>query len=229
MTSLTASNHRQRDEFLAEEGNQWFARNRGALEADSPARQRVVLRISDQFIGAGTRARLRVLEIGCGPGQNLAALASRCPIEAAGIEPSADAVALGRSRYPEFDLRVGTADQLPWADAAFDVVWFGFCLYLVDRPLLQRVVAEADRVLADGGLLAILDFDPDQPCRRPYHHRPGLMSYKMDHARLFLANPAYVLVDKFATSHTTGHWEADPQERVALTLCRKCLQHAYRE
>ena len=225
MTNLT---YRQRDEFLADEGNQWFARNRGALEADSPARQRIVQRIADQFVESSPETRLRVLEIGCGPGQNLAALASRRAIEAAGIEPSSDAVALGRSRHPEFDLRVGTADQLPWADAAFDVVWFGFCLYLVDRPLLQRVVAEADRVLADGGLLAILDFDPDQPCRRPYHHRPGLMSYKMDHARLFLANPAYVLVDKLATSHTTGHWETDPQERVALTLCRKNLQHAYK-
>ena len=50
----------------------------------------------------------------------------------------------------------------------------------------------------------------------------------MDHARLFLANPAYVLAEKRATSHTTGRWEADPQERVAVTVCRKDLAHAYR-
>ena len=104
----------------------------------------------------------------------------------------------------------------------------GFCLYLVDRSLLQRVVAEADRVLANGGLLAILDFDPDVPCARPYHHRPGLMSYKMDYAALFLANPAYVLVDKLSTSHTTGQWDPDPQERVALSLSRKNLEQAYK-
>jgi ubiquinone/menaquinone biosynthesis C-methylase UbiE len=217
--------HRQRDEFLADEGNQWFSRNRGALEADSPARQRIVQRLADQI---DPTRRQRVLEIGCGPAQNLSTLAGHRTLDAAGIDPSSDAIAQGLARHPDYDLRVGTADQLPWTDAAFDVVWFGFCLYLVDRPLLQRVVAEADRVLADGGLLAILDFDPDQPCRRPYHHRPGLMSYKMDHARLFLANPAYVLIDKLATSHTTGHWEPDPQERVALTLCRKNLPNAYK-
>lgn len=228
MTKRVTSATHQRDEFLANEGNQWFARNRTALEADSAFRQRVVQRLVEQFPAAGAGSPLRVLEIGCGPAQNLAALANRMTIAAAGIDPSVDAVAAGRAHYPEFDLRVGSADHLPWADAAFDVVWFGFCLYLVDRSLLQRVVAEADRVLADGGLLAILDFDPDHPCQRPYHHFPGLTSFKMDYSRLFIANPAYVLVDKLATSHTTGQWEPDPQERVALTLCRKNLRYAYK-
>jgi hypothetical protein len=52
----------------------------------------------------------------------------------------------------------------------------------------------------------------------------------MDYARLFLANPAYVMVDKLAVSHTPeGGWHPDPQERVALTLCRKSLACAYKE
>lgn len=215
----------QRDEFLASEGDQWFARNRSALDATSPARERIVDRLAGQM-PPGRAAR--VLEIGCGPGHNLALLASRRPIEGHGIDPSSDAIACGTARHPQLRLQVGTADALPFADGAFDLVWFGFCLYLVDRPLLYRVVAEADRVLADGGLLAILDFDPGAPCARPYHHRPGLMSYKMDYAALFLANPAYVLVDKLSTSHTTGEWEPDPQERVALTLCRKNFEQAYK-
>jgi SAM-dependent methyltransferase len=215
----------QRDEFLATEGNQWFARNRSALDAASPAREKIVDRLAGQL--APGRAT-RVLEIGCGQGQNLASLAARQPIEGHGIDPSSDAIACGAARYPGLRLQVGTADSLPFPDGAFDLVWFGFCLYLVDRSLLQRVVAEADRVLANGGLLAILDFDPDVPCARPYHHRPGLMSYKMDYAALFLANPAYVLVDKLSTSHTTGQWDPDPQERVALSLSRKNLEQAYK-
>ena len=162
----------QRDEFLATEGNQWFARNRSALDAASPAREKIVDRLAGQL--APGRAT-RVLEIGCGQGQNLASLAARQPIEGHGIAPSSDAIACGAARYPGLRLQVGTADSLPFPDGAFDLVWFGFCLYLVDRSLLQRVVAEADRVLANGGLLAILDFDPDVPCARPYHHRPGLM------------------------------------------------------
>jgi adenylyltransferase/sulfurtransferase len=42
---------------------------------------------------------------------------------------------------------------------ALDLVLFGFCLYLVDRKLISRVVAEADRVLKDTGFLGIVDFD----------------------------------------------------------------------
>jgi SAM-dependent methyltransferase len=215
----------QKLEFLAAEGDQWHARNRAALAAPSPLRELAVDCIA-AHLPAGRAAR--VLEIGCGQGGNLAALAQRQAIEAHGIEPSREAVAAGTALYPGLSLRTGTADALPYDDAAFDLVWFGFCLYLVDRSLLMRAVAEADRVLRDGGALAIVDFDPEAPVVRPYHHRPGLNSYKMDHGRLFLANPAYVLAEKRATSHTTGRWEADPQERVAVTVCRKDLAHAYR-
>jgi ubiquinone/menaquinone biosynthesis C-methylase UbiE len=215
----------QKQDFLSAEGDQWFARNRATLEAPSVVREQIVGRIA-AHLNPGSSTR--VLEIGSGMGSNLAALAQHCSIEGHGIEPSQQAVAAGTQRFPALALRTGSADELPYADASFDVVWFGFCLYLVDRTLLQRVVAEADRVLRDGGLLAIVDFDPDAPCSRPYHHRPGLRSYKMDYSRLFLANPAYALVEKYATSHTTGRWENDPQERVALTLSRKNLEQAYR-
>lgn len=216
----------QKTAFLADEGNRWYERNRAALQTPSPLRDRIVSRLAEQL----TRGVYhRVLEVGCGQGGNLAALARLRDIDALGVEPSAQAVEEGGQLHSGLRLQVGTADCLPFADGSLDVVWFGFCLYLIDRTLLQRVVAEADRVLRDGGLLAIVDFDPDQPCKRPYHHRPGLHSYKMDHSRLFLANPAYVLVDKLSTSHTHGGWESDPQERVSLTLCRKDLGHAYRE
>ncbi len=216
----------QKAAFLTDEGNRWYERNRAALQARSFLRERVVARLAEQLDPV---ERHRVLEIGCGEGGNLAALDLLLDIDAHGIEPSAQAVEEGRRLHPGLALQVGTADCLPFAQATKDVVWFGFCLYLIDRALLQRVVAEADRVLRDGGLLAIVDFDPDQPCKRPYHHRPGLHSYKMDYSRLFLANPAYVLVDKLSLGHNNGVWVTDPQERVSLTLCRKDMDHAYRE
>jgi ubiquinone/menaquinone biosynthesis C-methylase UbiE len=214
----------QKSAFLDGEGDQWLARNRRALEADNAQRDAVVERVARQL---APEHRATVLEIGCGQGVNLERLASLRPIQAHGIDPSREAVAAGQARNAALSLRVATADALPYDDATFDVVWFGFCLYLIDRPLLLRVVAEADRVLRDGGLLAILDFDPAAPCRRIYHHLPHLHSYKMDHARLFLANPAYVLVEKISMQHDSAAWTADPQERVALSLCRKALEQAY--
>ena len=216
--------HIQKSAFLTSEGNRWFQRNRDASNGLPSIGDLVVRRVASHLAGIGNA---HVLEIGCGQGQNLAALAAQLSIVAHGIDPSDDAISAGTSRFPSLSLQKGSADALPYADNSFDVVWFGFCLYLVDRPLLFRVVAEADRVLRDGGLLVILDFDPGQPSRRPYHHCPGLYSYKMDHARLFLANPAYVLVEKQSTSHDTGQWSADPQERVAMTLCRKNTDYAY--
>lgn len=215
----------QKSEFLRGEGDQWFSRNRAALTAPSALRDMLVGRISDQL---PTDRVSRVLEIGCGQGNNLAELGVRRSIEGHGVDPSKEAITAGERNFPSLSLVTATADELPFDDASFDVVWFGFCLYLVDRTLLMRTIAEADRVLREGGLLAIVDFDPDAPCVRPYHHRAGLHSYKMDHARLFLANPAYVLVEKISASHTTGRWEVDPQERIALTMCRKNLKQAYR-
>jgi ubiquinone/menaquinone biosynthesis C-methylase UbiE len=213
----------QKDHFLHGEGDSWFQRNRTALAALSSWRAQFVAHVASQ-LPAG---KPRVLEIGCGEGSNLAALGERCPIDAHGIEPSAQAVDTGRATHAGLDLRCGTADSLPYEDASFDLVWFGFCLYLVDRSLLFRCVSEADRVLRNGGTLAIVDFDPHVPMRRAYHHKPGLWSYKMDHSRLFLANPAYRLVEKVSASHAGPGWVQDPNERLALWICRKDAENAY--
>lgn len=215
----------QREAFLSGEGDGYFKRNQAALERNDDARNLVVSRISHHLNGM---TGPRVLEIGCATGGNLAALGALNSIEGVGIDPSAEAVRAGAAQFPSLSLHVGTADNLRFTDASFDLVWFGFCLYLVDRPLLHRVVAECDRVLRDGGLLVIYDFDPDVPCVRQYRHLPGLNSYKMDYSRLYLANPAYSLIEKLSFSHSDLQWSADPQERLGLWICRKNMQSAYR-
>lgn len=215
----------QRDVFAAQEGDGYFRRNRASLDKGSEIRDLVIHRIAHQLSATATS---RVLEVGCATGANLAVMGGLRPIAGFGVDPSAAAVASGNVRYPALSLTAATADRLPYEDASFDVVWFGFCLYLIDRALLHRVVAEADRVLKDGGTLAIHDFDPDAPTVRPYHHHPGLNSYKMDYARLFLADPAYVLAEKISFTHQSAHWSPDAQERVGLWICRKNTQAAYR-
>jgi SAM-dependent methyltransferase len=215
----------QRDAFREQEGNGYFLRNEESLKQRSPVRDLVTARIAHHL---PTTAKSRVLEVGCASAGNLAALNEMRPIEGFGIDPSVNAVRAGQERFPAFVLQAGTADSLPFDDGSMDVVWFGFCLYLIDRPLLHRVVAEADRVLKDGGMLVIFDFDPDAPCVRPYRHYAGLNTYKMDYSRLFLGDPAYLLAEKLCFSHNGVQWADDVQERLGLWICRKSIRHAYR-
>jgi SAM-dependent methyltransferase len=216
----------QKEIFLAEEGDKWYGRNAAGLAAASPVRELAASVLASHL---PSQSPAKVLEIGCGRGDNLASLHRSRAIEGYGIDPSEQAVKAGAQLFPSLRLQQGTADALPFANGEMDAIWFGFCLYLVDRHLLMLAVAEADRVLRDGGLVMILDFDPGTPTTRKYHHREGVRSYKMDYSKLFLANPAYTLVDKRSASHAGPHWAADPQERLGIWLCAKHSVSAYLE
>jgi SAM-dependent methyltransferase len=210
----------QRDAFLTGEADAWYQRN-PINEVSSPV-------AVDRQIGRHLRRADSVLEIGCADGRRLAALTSMVPglDRLAGVDPSEAAVAAGRARWPELDLRVGSAESLPF-DEPFNFVILGFFLYLCDRAFLPRIVAEVDRVLMDGGTLAIVDFDPPLPRRRPYRHRAGLWSYKMDYSAPFVAYPSYNCVEKFSFSHQSDVWVQDESERLALHVLKKHVAGGY--
>jgi SAM-dependent methyltransferase len=187
----------------------WFERNCAGLASNpEPGKS---TRFFSRFINSGQR----VLEIGAANGHQLHKLKQFTKCEAFGIDPSSSAVADGIARYPELTLAVGTADRLDFPDEFFDAVIFGFCLCWVDRGLLMRSVAEADRVLKRGGWLMVVDFDPAVSHRRSFAHQPGLWSYKMCYPNLWLANPEYVLADKQSHSHEGDSFHPDPSERAA--------------
>jgi len=166
----------QKKNFLEGEADHYFHRNRQVYEAEVPANT-YALDFYARFLKSGDR----VLEIGCGSGINLEYFRQKSSCLVYGVEPSADAVASGKTLFPEINLQVSTADSLSFENESMDFVLFGFCLYLVDRRLLFHAVMEADRVLKEGGILGITDFDPLVPRVRPYRHVPGLFSYKMDY------------------------------------------------
>jgi ubiquinone/menaquinone biosynthesis C-methylase UbiE len=211
---------KQRDVFLEAEGNAWFARNARALESRQLPEADPVLMELLAFqppLPTGTR----VLEVGCGDGSRLAWLAAERGWITAGTDPSADAVE--QARRHGVDARQGTADRLPFDDGAFDVVIFGFCLYLCDRDDLFRIAAEADRVLRSPGWLVILDFYSPVPVRRDYHHRPGLSSYKMDYRTLFTWHPQYTCITQRVRHHADDSITDDPAQWVATSVLRKNL------
>jgi ubiquinone/menaquinone biosynthesis C-methylase UbiE len=210
----------QREAFMNGEADAWYRRNPISESSSPPA---VDLQIARHLGELDS-----VLEIGCSDGRRLTTLASMVPglDRLAGIDPSEAAITAGQTRWPSLDLRVGSAEAIPF-DEPFDVVILGFFLYLCDRALLPRVVAEVDRVLADNGTLAIVDFDPPTPRRRAYRHRAGLWSYKMDYSAPFVVYPSYSCAEKFSFSHDSDTWAEDESERLALYVLKKRVEGGY--
>ena len=219
---------RQRDIFFHDEGDAYFRRNDerwlAVTDAELAAENPPPLSLYRRFIRGGDH----VLEIGCSSGLNLERIRLATGCRATGVDPSSAAVAAGRKRFPELELQVRAADALGFPEASFDFVNLGFCLYVVDRELLPRVVTEADRVLREGGYLGITDFLPDVPTRRAYHHREGVYTYKMDYSRLFTAFPHYVVVAQVSFGDANDTFEPDPQDRVAAHVLYKSYSQGYR-
>ena len=207
---------RQKDAFLRSEGDAWLARNEAALASCDWLRDPVCVKVAS-LSSAGER--LRVLEIGCGDGSRLQHIARHHGHAVCGVDPSAKAVARARDRGVEATR--ATADQLPFADASYDVVISGFCLYLCDDADLFDIAKEADRVLVSPGWLLILDFEARAPVYRPYHHLPGLASRKMDYKSMFLWHPAYTLASHEKFHHHTWQWSDEQEEWVSLACLRK--------
>ena len=214
----------QKDIFLSGEGNAWFDRNVLALSKqempDGDPLLLELLSLKDQL--AAVQGGGKALEIGCGAGGRLAWVQQNMGLECHGIDPSDMAVSQANSAGVH--AQVGTADRLPFADKSFDVVIFGFCLYLCDRDDLFKIAAEADRVLKNQGWLLIKDFYSPTPLATAYHHKAGVFSYKMDYKTLFTWNPDYSVYASRVAHHAYGGYTDDRQEWVATSVLRKCRQ-----
>lgn len=114
------------------------------------------------------RGRLRsdssVLEVGCGTGNYLRALAGHFRCAAYGLDPSAGMLAHARSRTKGMSWTQGRAENLAFADDAFDLVFSVDVIHHVaDKAAFYR---EAARVLRPGGSLCTVTDSADIIRRR---------------------------------------------------------------
>jgi ubiquinone/menaquinone biosynthesis C-methylase UbiE len=97
-------------------------------------------------------AKVRVLDVACGPGLLAGAAAGRRAAVVA-VDLSPVMLALARQRHPAVEFREGDAEALPFAEDSFDAVLRNFGLGHFPRP--ERAMEELARVLAPGGVVAV--------------------------------------------------------------------------
>jgi SAM-dependent methyltransferase len=97
----------------------------------------------------------RVLDVGCGTGAVAREAARRAGAEGrvVGLDLNPRMLAVARRVAPEIEWRQGDAAELPFADAAFDVVISQYAAMFFPDPV--RALGEMWRELAPGGRLAV--------------------------------------------------------------------------
>jgi SAM-dependent methyltransferase len=134
-----------------------------SFEVAADAYQRFMGRYSDQLAVAfadlaGVASGQRALDVGCGPGALTAELVRRLGAGAvAAAEPSRSFAAAVRQRLPGVDVRQAPAEQLPFADGAFDVALAQLVVHFMTDPVAG--LAEMGRVTAAGGTVAACVWD----------------------------------------------------------------------
>lgn len=122
-----------------------------------------------------------VLDVGCATGSlTIAARAAggnRARV--AGVDASAPMLARARRRGAragaDIELLLGRAERLPFPDAGFDVVLISLVLHYLPADRAAQAIAEARRVLRDGGRAVVVDF------RRSTGMRTRLRAHLMLH------------------------------------------------
>lgn len=108
---------------------------------------------------AGLSSADRVLDIGCGPGAAVR-MAAAVVEESVGVDRAQPMVDIARRRSKSLDnvrYEVGSAEALPFPDDAFTVVLAAHSFHHWENR--RDGLAEAARVLAEGGRLLILEQD----------------------------------------------------------------------
>jgi SAM-dependent methyltransferase len=107
---------------------------------------------------AGVETGQLVLDVGCGPGVLTGELVARVGApNVSAIDPSETFVAATRHRYPEVDVRQGSAEELPFDDGSFDVSLAQLVVHFMTDPM--EGLREMKRVTRPGGVVAACVWD----------------------------------------------------------------------
>lgn len=106
----------------------------------------------EQMLAPATEGIQQILEVGCGPGGNLAWLADRGK-RVAGVDISPGMLARARETLPDIPLTLVSGQRLPFADQSFESVMTATVLQHNSASSANTLIAELARVAAEEVLL----------------------------------------------------------------------------
>ncbi len=210
----------QKKKFLKIEGDKMHKRNKKDNYEKDFKKDHLTKKILEIFKNKKFKNKNKILEIGCGDGYRLKFLSKKIKIKKIyGIDPSKLAVRKAKSQG--IIAKVGTADYLPFENKKFDMIIFGFCLYLVDDEDLFKVINEADRTLKNKGYIIIYDFYSNKIKYNSYKHCKGLKSRHMNYKNFFVVHPLYKLISEQKILYEKKKFEGDSDTYLSISVIFK--------
>jgi demethylmenaquinone methyltransferase/2-methoxy-6-polyprenyl-1,4-benzoquinol methylase len=159
----------------------------------------------------------RVLDVATGTAGVAIALARGSSANITGVDVSEDMLEIGRRRVAaaglrgRIELEAARAEELPFAEGAFDSISFTYVLRYVGDP--AATIAELARTLRAGGVMAGLDFFvPPNPVWHAawWLYTRGVLPV----AGLLLGGKAWWDVGRFLGPNISGHYTRWPLGRL---------------
>lgn len=119
-------------------------------ELDHKPIDRALYGLFAELVGPGAR----VGDVGCGPGQISAHLAT-LGLRPVGVDPSHGMVEVARRRNPSLESRVGSFSELGVADGEWDGAVAAYSIIHVPEPDRPAAVANLARAVSSGGWLLL--------------------------------------------------------------------------
>lgn len=99
------------------------------------------------------RSAKKIVDLGCGEGTRLSLILPK-NTEGTGVDISATAVSLGKSRYPTIKFIQADLESIPLESGSFDLVYSAYVLEHLSTP--EKVLTEAVRLLKRDGYLILI-------------------------------------------------------------------------
>ena len=173
----------QKEIFLSSEGDKWLIRNKREISYRNYNNDIVLNEVSKIIENFYKDKLVRILEIGCGNSTRLKKIKKK-NIDCYGVDPSDLSVA--ESKRNKINCKKGTADKIPYKNNFFDIIIFGFCLYVCDESDYKKIKKEAIRITKKNSFIIIQDFYSPKKIKKKFKYNKKITVTKQDFTKIFV-------------------------------------------